>query len=195
MKKLIFATQNTNKLIEIKSAVNSFKVVGLKEMDIHEDIPETGASFKENALIKAKFVFDKTGLSCFSDDTGLEIEALDNRPGIFSARYAGPSCSSEENIQKVLKELKNIRNRKARFKTVIALILNGKEFFFEGKIVGKILKDKKGIGGFGYDSIFKPEGHRDTFAEMSLDFKNKISHRGIAIKKLISFLNYKNLES
>ena len=159
VKKIVFATGNPNKLKEVTSAVDCFEIVGLKEIGVTEKIPETGATLKENALLKAKYVYEKTGLSCFSDDSGLEIEALNNRPGVYSARYAGPSCSSEENIQKILKELKNIKNRMARFRTVIALILKGKEYFFEGKVVGKILKEKKGIGGFGYDSIFKPENH------------------------------------
>ena len=187
-KKIVFATGNPNKLKEINAAIKSFKIVGLKDLGINEEIPETGITLKENALQKAKYVYDKTGLNCFSDDTGLEIEALNNKPGVYSARYAGADCSAENNMQKVLKELYSIRNRKAKFKTVIALILNGKEFFFEGAVNGTVLKEKKGIGGFGYDPIFKPEGYKETFAEMSIGLKNKISHRGLAVKKLVAFL-------
>jgi XTP/dITP diphosphohydrolase len=188
LKKIVFATGNPNKLKEINAAIKSFKIVGLKDLGINEEIPETGITLKENALQKAKYVYDKTGLNCFSDDTGLEIEALNNKPGVCSARYAGADCSAENNMQKVLKELYSIRNRKAKFKTVIALILNGKEFFFEGAVNGTVLKEKKGIGGFGYDPIFKPEGYKETFAEMSIGLKNKISHRGLAVKKLVAFL-------
>jgi XTP/dITP diphosphohydrolase len=188
LKKIVFATGNPNKLKEINAAIKSFKIVGLKDLGINEEIPETGITLKENALQKAKYVYDKTGLNCFSDDTGLEIEALNNKPGVYSARYAGADCSAENNMQKVLKELYSIRNRKAKFKTVIALILNGKEFFFEGAVNGTVLKEKKGIGGFGYDPIFKAEGYKETFAEMSIGLKNKISHRGLAVKKLVAFL-------
>lgn len=189
VKKIVFATGNLNKLKEIKSAINSFKIIGLKDIGIKEEIPETGSNLKENALLKAKYVYKKTGLNCFADDTGLEIEALNNKPGVYSARYAGEDCNSEANMQKVLKELFGIRNRNARFKTIIALILNDKECFFEGKVKGEILKEKNGSGGFGYDPIFRPIGHKETFAQMSVDLKNKISHRGLAIKKLIAFLN------
>ena len=188
LKKIVFATGNSNKLKEIKSAINSFEVVGLIDLGITEEVPETGTTLKENALQKAKYVYEKTGLNCFSDDTGLEIEALNNRPGVYSAMYAGDDCNAENNIQKVLKELSSIRNRKAKFKTVIALILNGKECFFEGVVNGNILEEKKGNDGFGYDPIFKPEGHKETFAQMSIDLKNKISHRGLAVKKLVAFL-------
>ena len=153
-----------------------------------EEIPETGTTLKENALQKARYVYDKTGLNCFSDDTGLEIEALNNRPGVYSAMYAGEDCNAEANMQKVLKELSGISNRKAKFKTVIALILNGKEYFFEGDVSGEILQEKTGSDGFGYDPIFKPEGYKETFAQMSISLKNKISHRGLAVKKLVSFL-------
>ena len=188
-KKIVFATGNSNKLKEVKYAIKSFEVIGLKDLGITEEIPETGTSLKENALLKAKYIYDKTGLDCFSDDTGLEIEALNNRPGVYSARYAGRECNEEDNMQKVLEELVNSRNRKAAFKTVMALILKGKEYFFEGLISGKILKEKRGTAGFGYDPIFKPDGHVETFAEMKINLKNKISHRGKAIKKLVEFLN------
>jgi XTP/dITP diphosphohydrolase len=188
LKKIVFATGNSNKLKEIKFAVDGFEIVGLTDLGINEEIPETGTTLKENALQKARYVYDKTGLNCFSDDTGLEIEALNNRPGVYSAMYAGPGCIAENNMQKVLKELSGIGNRKARFKTVIALILKGKEYFFEGVVNGNILEEKVGNDGFGYDPIFKPEGHKETFAEMSIGIKNKISHRGLAVKKLVAFL-------
>ena len=187
-KKIIFATANPNKLKEVRFAINNFEIVGLKDIGITEKIPETGATLKENAIQKAKYIYNKTGLNCFSDDTGLEIKALNNRPGVCSARYAGEDCNAEDNMKKVLKELSGIRKRRAQFKTVIALILNDKEYFFEGKVKGEILKEKTGSGGFGYDPIFKPIGYKETFADMSIGSKNKISHRGLAVKKLIAFL-------
>ena len=191
MKKIVFATNNLNKLRELRSAVKDFDIIGLKDLNITEDIPETGNSLKDNALQKAKYIYEKTGLDCFADDTGLEIEALDGRPGVYSARYAGPDCDSEANIKKVLKELKSHKNRKAQFKTVIALIIDGKKYFFDGKVEGEILKQKQGIDGFGYDPIFRPFGYDQSFAEMSLELKNKISHRGLAVVKLIKFLKNK----
>jgi XTP/dITP diphosphohydrolase len=189
IKNIVFATGNPNKLKEIKYAIKGFKIVGLKDIGITEEIPETGATLKENAILKAKYVYNKTGLSCFADDTGLEIEALNHRPGVYSARYAGPSCNSEDNIKKVLSELGASTNRKACFKTVITLILKGDEYYFEGKVKGEISKKKTGVGGFGYDPIFRPNGYEVTFAQMQLNLKNKISHRGLAVKKLVDFLN------
>ena len=188
IKKIVFATGNPNKLKEIKSAIKSFEIVGLKDLKITEEIPETGDTLKKNALQKAKYVYDKTGLDCFSDDTGLEIEALNNRPGVYSAMYAGPDCNAENNMRKVLEELGEAPNRNAQFKTVIALILQGKEYFFEGLVSGEILKEKTGKDGFGYDPIFKPLGYKESFAEMSIAQKNEISHRGLAVKKLVKFL-------
>ena len=188
MKKIVFATANPNKLKEIKSAISGFELVGLKDLDIKEEIPETGDTLKMNSLQKAKYVYEKTGLNCFSDDTGLEIEALNYRPGVYSAMYAGPSCNAEDNIQKVLQELGGSTNRKAQFKTVITLILDGKEYFFEGAIKGDILKEKTGNDGFGYDPIFRPIGYKESFSEMSIAQKNEISHRGLAVKKLVRFL-------
>ena len=188
VKKIVFATGNPNKLKEIKYAIKSFEIVGLKDLKITEEIPETGDTLKKNALQKAKYVYDKTGLDCFSDDTGLEIEALNNRPGVYSAMYAGPDCNAENNMRKVLKELEGKTNRSAQFKTVIALILQGKEYFFEGVVKGEILKEKKGKDGFGYDPIFRPIGYKESFAEMSIAQKNEISHRGLAVKKLVNFL-------
>ena len=188
MKKIVFATGNPNKLKEIKFAINSFKIVGLKSLGITEEIPETGDTLKKNALQKAKYIYDKAGLDCFSDDTGLEIEALNYRPGVYSAMYAGDDCNAENNMRKVLKELEESPNRKAQFKTIIALILNGEEYFFEGVVSGEILKEKSGEGGFGYDPIFKPYGYKESFAEMTIAQKNEISHRGLAVKKLVKFL-------
>ena len=188
VKKIVFATGNPNKLKEIKSAIKSFEIIGLKDLKITEEIPETGDTLKKNALQKAKYVYDKTGLDCFSDDTGLEIDALNNRPGVYSAMYAGPDCNAENNMRKVLKEIEGKTNRNAQFKTVIALILQGKEYFFEGLVSGEILKEKTGKDGFGYDPIFRPIGYKESFAEMSIAQKNEISHRGLAVKKLVKFL-------
>ena len=186
--KIVFATGNPNKLKEINSAINGFKIVGLKDLGITEEIPETGDTLMKNAQQKAKYVYNKTGLDCFSDDTGLEIEALNYRPGVYSAMYAGPDCNAENNIRKVLEELEESTNRKAQFKTVIALILNGKEYFFEGLVNGVILNERSGKGGFGYDPIFRPIGYEESFAKMTIGQKNEISHRGLAVKKLITFL-------
>ena len=188
VKKIVFATGNPNKLKEIKSAINSFEIVGLKDLGITEEIPETGDTLKKNALQKAKYVYEKTGLDCFSDDTGLEIETLNLRPGVYSAMYAGTECNAENNMQKVLRELRGSANRKAQFKTVIALIFQGKEYFFVGVISGEILKEKTGKYGFGYDPIFRPIGYKESFSEMSIAQKNEISHRGLAVKKLVEFL-------
>ena len=188
MKKLVFATNNLNKLKEIKFAIDTFKVIGLKDLEINEEIPETGNTLKANALQKAQYIHNKTGLDCFSDDTGLEIETLDGKPGVYSARYSGPDCNAENNIHRVLRELGESSNRKAQFKTVIALITKGGEYFFEGVVSGVILKEKSGKDGFGYDPIFRPIGYEESFAEMSIAQKNEISHRGLAVKKLINFL-------
>ena len=189
MKKIVFATGNYNKLKEIRSAVSSFEIIGLLDLKITEELPETGNTLKENALQKANYIYEKTGMDCFSDDTGLEIEALGGRPGVYSARYAGEECDAEKNMLKVLNELKGFENRKATFKTVIALILNQKHYFFEGEVHGLIRKDKKGGKGFGYDPIFQPIGYKESFAEMSIIKKNEISHRGLAVKKLINFFS------
>ena len=189
MKKIVFATGNYNKLKEIRSAVGSFEIIGLLDIKITEELPETGNTLKENALQKAIYINKKTGMDCFSDDTGLEIKALGGRPGVYSARYAGKDCDAEKNMLKVLNELKGFENRKATFKTVIALILNEKHYFFEGEVHGLIRKDKKGDQGFGYDPIFQPIGYKESFAEMSIIKKNKISHRGLAVKKLINFFS------
>ncbi len=192
MKKLIFATHNPNKLIEIKSAVKSFEVIGLKEMGLHDDIAETGKTLEKNALIKSKYIYQKTGLSCFADDTGLEVEALGGKPGVYSARYAGEHTTAEDNMKKLLSEMEGQKNRNARFRTVISLILDGEEYSFEGKVVGEILYQKTGNDGFGYDPIFKPNGYDQSFAQMTMALKNEISHRGMAVKKLLHFLSHRS---
>jgi XTP/dITP diphosphohydrolase len=189
MKKIIFATNNAHKLEEIREILkNEFEIVSLKDIGFSGDIPETGATLKENASQKSHYIYERYGVDCFADDTGLEVEALNGAPGVYSARYAGENCSYEDNVNKLLKELEGIENRKAAFKTVISLILDDKEYFFEGRVDGIITKEKHGSGGFGYDPVFLPDGYEQTFAEMPLDLKNKISHRGRATEKLVEFL-------
>ena len=192
MKTLVFATNNPHKLQEITTKVgNSLEIKSLKNIDVNEDIPEPYETLEENAFNKARYIQQKFGYDCFADDTGLEIDALNGRPGVYSARYAGPHCSFQDNVNKVLAEMKNIKNRTARFKTVIALILEGKEYHFEGTVEGEIISEERGEEGFGYDPIFVPEGFEQTFAEMPLDIKNRISHRGKAVAKLTEFLREK----
>lgn len=189
MKTLVFATNNKHKLDEVKKiTANQFCIVSLNDINCHNDIPETSDTMEGNALQKAQYIKEHYGHDCFADDSGLEVEALNNAPGIYSARYAGEERSSEANMNKLLRELTNKTSRKARFRTVIALILNGKEFIFEGIIPGIITENKKGESGFGYDPIFIPEGYTQTFAEMGDELKNTISHRAIAVKKLNEFL-------
>lgn len=185
---LVFATNNKNKLQEVQSILRNFNIRSLSDIQCHEDIPETADNLEGNAIIKANFITENYGLHCFADDTGLEVEALHNAPGVYSARYAGNENNSEANIKKLLKALKNESNRKARFRTVIALNLAEKQFIFEGICVGTILEKKQGTGGFGYDAVFVPSGYKKSFAEMSLQEKSSISHRGKAIEKLINFL-------
>ena len=187
--KLIFATNNKHKLEEVREILgNQFEILSLKDINCFEEIPETQSTIKGNASQKAHYIYNKYKIDCSADDTGLEINALNGAPGVYSARYAGENCSYEDNVQKILKELKNETNRKAQFKTVISLIINKKEYFFEGKIKGKITNNKQGTSGFGYDPVFLPEGYSETFAELSAVEKNKISHRGLATQKLIKFL-------
>lgn len=189
MKKLVFATNNQHKLQEIREILlNKFEILGLKEFGFYEDIPETGKTLSENATIKSDSIFKEFNIDVFSDDTGLEIDALDGRPGVYSARYAGKDGDSEANIKKVLAELQNKTNRKARFRTVISLILNAKEHQFDGIVEGRITTKKHGSSGFGYDPIFIPDGYSETFAEMPVEEKNKISHRARATQKLVEFL-------
>lgn len=187
--KLVFATHNPGKLQEVRELLApDYEVIGLSELGDHEDIEETALTLEGNAWIKARTVWQKHGLSCFSDDTGLEIEALDGAPGVFSARFAGPNKDPQANMDKVLDELKGQGNRKARFRTAVALVLNGEEFLFEGTVNGEITTVQSGAKGFGYDPIFSPNGYDTTFAEMDGSTKNAISHRGLAIKKLVAFL-------
>lgn len=190
MKKLVFATHNNHKLREIQEIIgNSYEIVGLRELEINEDIPETAETLEGNAEIKAEYVYNKLGMDCFSDDTGLEINALQGAPGVYSARFAGENCSFQDNVNKVLRLLNGVSDRKACFRSVICLIMNGEKHFFEGKVEGKIIEIQKGTEGFGYDPIFIPDGFAETFAEMPLEEKNAISHRGIATQKLIKFLH------
>lgn len=192
--KLVFATNNRHKLEEISRLLEGqHEIISLSEIDCHEDIPEDHDTIEGNALQKAQYIKEHFGYDCFADDTGLEIEALDNRPGVYSARYAGPAKNSRDNMQKVLAEMQGITNRKACFRTVIALIFNGKEYFFEGRVDGHILVEPQGEGGFGYDPIFQPNGFPVSFAEMPIDEKNKISHRGKATQQLCEFLKNQNL--
>jgi XTP/dITP diphosphohydrolase len=186
---LVFASNNKHKLEEVKLAVGTaFKIVSLSDIQWYDEIPEEQPTLEGNARQKASYIYEKYGKNCFSDDTGLEIEALDGRPGVYSARYAGEECSFEDNMNKVLAEMQNMDNRKACFRTVISLIINGKEYLFEGKVDGVILREKHGKHGFGYDPVFQPVGHTVSFAEMDLETKNAISHRGKAVEKLAEFL-------
>lgn len=187
--KIVFATNNQHKLQEVQHLLGSKVVLrSLSEIGCEEDIPEDYDTLEENALQKAQYVYNKYKVNCFADDTGLEIEALGGEPGVLSARYAGDSRDSEENMKKVLLKLSGEKNRKARFRTVIALIMDGKEYTFEGIVNGEILNEKHGAEGFGYDPIFKPDGYFESFAEMSIADKNKISHRAVATNKLVEFL-------
>lgn len=189
MTQLVFATGNQNKVNEIQQLIPSnIKLLGLKDINVSEEIPETQPTIEGNASQKAFYIYTNYHANCFADDTGLEIEALDNRPGVLSARYAGESKNAEDNMLKVLNELNGISNRKARFKTVISLVIDGKEQQFEGVVNGTIAHEKIGIKGFGYDPIFVPDGTTKSFAEMDLEEKNKISHRAKAVNKLVEYL-------
>ncbi|MDD4777363.1 MAG: non-canonical purine NTP diphosphatase [Fermentimonas sp.] len=189
MKEIVFATNNKHKLEEVrKIADGRLQILSLSDINCHEDIEETGTTLEANALIKAKYVKDNYGYDCFADDTGLEVEALAGLPGVYSSRYAGEACRPADNMNKLLNVLKHTDNRKARFRTVIALISNSKEHYFEGIINGEITLDQKGNAGFGYDPIFKPDGYNQTFAELGDDVKNSISHRALATQKLMKFL-------
>ncbi len=187
--RLVFATNNQHKIKEVTHLLPAeLQLISLKDIECEDDLPETGVKLEDNARQKARYVHDKFGVDCFADDTGLEIEALNGRPGVYSARYAGPACIAEENVQKVLTELQGVQNRKARFRTVIALYLGDQEYIFEGSIEGRITESPAGSNGFGYDPVFIPEGEQRTFAEMSLEEKNRFSHRSNAIRKLSDFL-------
>jgi XTP/dITP diphosphohydrolase len=189
MKKIVFATQNKNKLVEVRNLLPQYEVLGLPDLAPDIDIPETAHTFEGNAALKVDYVTEKFGYDCFSDDSGLEIIALNNEPGIYSARYGGEPGNHVKNIEKVLAKIQGKTQRNARFVTVIALNFNGKQYFFEGEVKGKIIDKPTGNGGFGYDPIFIPDGYDKTFAQMTMEEKTKISHRGKAVAKLISFLN------
>ena len=190
--KLVFATNNKNKILEVQQLLtDSIEIISLENIGCFEEIPETGDTIEENAIMKANYVTQKYGYNCFADDTGLEVDALNGAPGVFSARYAGEQRSSDDNMSKLLDALSNKINRKAQFKTIIALNLNGKQHLFTGIAKGEITLKKIGNQGFGYDPIFKPEGHSRTFAQLSLEEKGLISHRGKATEQLINFLKTK----
>ena len=191
--KIVFATNNLNKLTEVQKMLpESIQLLTLKDINCFDDIDETETTLEGNAKLKANYITEYFGFSCFADDTGLEVDSLNGEPGVYSARYAGHENDSEKNMQKLLSELKNTSNRKAQFRTAVVLNLNNEQFVFEGICKGTILTEKSGEKGFGYDPIFKPEGHTSSFAEMSSEEKNAFSHRGIAIRKLVEFLtNYK----
>ena len=187
---LIFATSNQNKVLEIQKILpKKFNIKSLKDLNYFEDVPENENTIEGNAIFKAKYIYEKFNINVFADDTGLEVEALNGEPGVHSARYAGKTSNSEKNIKKLLKNLKNIKNRNARFKTVIALIIDNKLHIFSGIVEGYILDSPKGNNGFGYDPIFCPNGFDKSFAELTLKEKNLISHRSLAMKKLIDFIS------
>ena len=188
-KKLVVATNNAHKLEEIAAILgDEMELFSLKDINCHADIPETADTLEGNARQKAMYIYENYGMDCFADDTGLEVDALNGAPGVFSARYAGDGHDSEANMQKLLKELKGNENRKAQFRTAICLIMEGKEYLFEGIVKGEIIEEKRGGAGFGYDPIFVPEGYEQTFAELGNDIKNTISHRARAVEKLCKFL-------
>lgn len=187
---LVFVSGNNNKVKEIQKKLPlTYQLKGLKDLDVSEDIPETSDTFEGNAKQKASYVYSKFNLNCFADDSGLEVDYLGGAPGVYSARFAGEEKDDAKNNSLLLEKLNGVSNRKARFKTVICLILEGKEYFFEGFVEGVITDNYKGDGGFGYDPIFMPNGYDKTFAEMTLDEKNQLSHRAIAVQKMIDFLN------
>ena len=189
MKEIVFATNNLHKLEEVRHlAGNDIRILSLKEIGCNEDIPEDADTLEGNASIKSRYISGKYGIDCFADDTGLEIDALGGRPGVRSARYAGEECIAANNVKKVLAEMEGMADRRARFRTVISLIINGHEMIFEGVVEGTILHSPRGTDGFGYDPVFLPDGKDKSFAEMSLEDKNKISHRARAIEKLIGHL-------
>ena len=186
---LIFATNNKHKIREVSDLLdNRFNILGLADVSITEDIPEDADNLADNALNKARYVHERTGMNVFADDTGLEVNALHGAPGVHSARYAGADRNPDDNIIKLLEQLEGVTNRKARFRTVIALIFENREYLFEGIVEGEIIQNRKGTGGFGYDPVFIAQGYDKTFAEIPLSEKNKISHRAQAMKKLIAFL-------
>lgn len=187
--KIVFATNNKHKLDEIRKITEGkIEILSLSDIHCHDEIPETGTTLEENALIKVQFIKNNFGFDCFADDTGLEVDALGGAPGVYSARYAGEAGNPEDNMKKMLREMQGEKSRKAGFRTVIALLLNGEQHLFEGEIRGEIIEEKRGNAGFGYDPIFMPDGYSQTFAELGDDVKNTISHRAIATQKLVEFL-------
>jgi XTP/dITP diphosphohydrolase len=189
MRKLVFATNNDHKLRELREILSAeFELLSLNDINCSDDIPETGATLEDNAAQKAFYIWDKYAIDCFADDTGLEIEALGNEPGVYSARYAGEERSAASNMRKVLENMANESNRKARFRCVISLVIDGREKQFEGIVEGKILFKEQGAAGFGYDPVFMPDGFNQSFAEMPAEDKNRISHRGRAVMKLVDYL-------
>ena len=189
-KKFVFATNNAHKLEEVTAILgNKIELLSMKDINCHADIPETADTLEGNALLKARYIFENYHLDCFADDTGLAVEALNGAPGVYSARYAGDAHNSEANMKKLLQDMEGIENRKAQFRTVFALIINGKEHLFEGIVKGEITKHRHGTSGFGYDPVFIPEGYTQTYAEMGNELKNKISHRALATNKLCNFLS------
>ena len=190
MVKLIFATHNRNKFQEIEALMPaSIQLMSLYDLKLEEEIPETGVTLEENAAQKSFYVYERFGYACFADDTGLEVAVLNGAPGVFSARYAGEQKRAEDNIDKLLHELHEVEDRRARFRTAISLVIEGEERRFEGIVDGTILKERSGTEGFGYDPIFQPEGYERSFAEMTMKEKNAISHRGRAVEKLLNYLN------
>jgi XTP/dITP diphosphohydrolase len=188
--KIVFATNNVNKILEIQSMLpESIEIISLESIGCHEEIPETADTIEENAIMKANYVTEKYGYDCFADDTGLEVDALNGDPGVFSARYAGEQRSAEDNMTLLLSNLEDKTNRKAQFKTVITLNLKGKQYLFTGIAKGEITMERAGNQGFGYDPIFRPENYQETFAQLPLETKNKIGHRGKATVELIAFLS------
>ena len=186
---LVFATNNLNKLKEVQNMLSdSIEILSLKDIHCFDEVEETETTLEGNAQLKADYITNKFGFNCFADDTGLEVASLDGKPGVYSARFAGEPSNSENNMRKLLMNLETKTNRKAQFRTVVSLNINDKKFLFEGICKGEILKEKQGEKGFGYDPIFKPEGFLQSFAVMSIEEKNKISHRGIAIQKFVEFL-------
>lgn len=189
-KKFVFATNNAHKLEEVTAILgDKIELLSMKDIHCHADIPETADTLEGNALLKARYIFENYNMDCFADDTGLEVEALNGAPGVYSARYAGDAHNSEANMRKLLQDVEGIENRKAQFRTVFALIINGKEHLFEGIVKGEITKHRCGSSGFGYDPVFIPEGYTQTYAEMGNTLKNKISHRALATNKLCNFLS------
>jgi XTP/dITP diphosphohydrolase len=188
--KLVFATNNLNKLKEVQEMLpDTIELLSLKDINCFDEIDETETTLEGNAKLKANYITTNFGFNCFADDTGLEVESLDGKPGVYSARFAGEPANSENNMQKLLVDLEHKKNRKAQFRTAISLNINDQKFIFEGICKGEILKKKHGAKGFGYDPIFKPKGFNKSFAEMTSEEKNTISHRGIAVQKLVAFLN------